>query len=177
MLLQWTVRRIIIFYHTFRVFYEEEKDSIFRHFQWEPLKTEDDIFFFIHFRPFTVFVLFAQKPTPTFTLTHHSQTTPWRKMAVEVIVKPRPMKRSFLLELSRQDQDNNSRTTSAAPTGNVSTDIHVPLFPEIVNARAGRFARHGAWCRKITSHRTWKRLSISSSRLFVQCRKRYKDTG
>jgi len=27
-----------------------------------------------------------------------------------------------------------------------------------VNARADRFARHGAWCRKITSHRTWKRL-------------------
>jgi len=59
-------------------------------------------------------------------------------MAAEVIVKPRPEKRSFLLEeLSGEDQDNNSRTTSAAPTGSVLTDTRVPLFPEIVNARAG----------------------------------------
>lgn len=126
--------------------------------------------------PFTVFVLFAQKPTPTFTLTHHSQTTPWPKMAaVRSSLNHALRNEAFCYKNCRGRIKNNSRTTSTAPAGSMLADIHVLLFPEIANARADRFARHGAWCRKITSHHTWKRLSVSSSRYFVQCCKRYED--
>lgn len=63
-------------------------------------------------------------------------------MAAEVIVRPRPVKRSFLPELSRKDQeelkDNKRRSYGKR------ADIRVPLFPEIMNVLADRFARHDA---------------------------------
>lgn len=177
----WTkISFFVIFYFLYWISFTEKKKSVLPTFWIKTfeicMRMEDGTFFFsIHFRP-TDPLRYSScspkspprlSPSPTIPKRLHGRRWPLRSSLNHAL-----WNEAFCWRNCRGRIKNNSRTTSASPTGSGLTGIRVLLFPEIVNARADRFARHGASCRKITRHCTWKRLSISSSRFFVQCRER-----